>query len=256
MTASRTSRPDRARRHERWAAVTEWPLAIAAAGFLVAYSWQVIANPSGWLASALDIVLNAIWLLFVADYIVNVALAPERWKWVRSHLLDFATVALPFLRPLRLLRLLAVFRILQRHAGTVFRGSVLAYVGSAALLLVYVAALAVLDAERSTGGFEHIGDALWWGFVTVTTVGYGDYFPTSVLGRAVAVGLMIGGIALIGVVTGTIASWIVERVQEDSDTAQTATRAQVRELHAEIAALRADLARADVRRADPPAGDR
>ena len=102
--------------------------------FLVAYSWQVIANPAGALAIGLDGIVNAIWLVFVADYIINVVLAEHRWRWVRTHLLNLATVALPFLRPLRLLRLLTVLRVLQRHAGTVLRGNLLAYVGAASLL--------------------------------------------------------------------------------------------------------------------------
>tara|TARA_Y100000817_G_scaffold206575_1_gene161972 strand:- start:180 stop:950 length:771 start_codon:yes stop_codon:yes gene_type:complete len=243
MTDTLPTMSDRAARHARWAAATEWPLAGAAMLFLVAYSWQVIANPAGALAIGLDGIVNAIWLVFVADYIINVVLAEHRWRWVRTHLLDLATVALPFLRPLRLLRLLTVLRVLQRHAGTVLRGNLLAYVGAASLLLVYISALAILDAERGNGTISTLGDALWWGFVTVTTVGYGDFFPASAVGRAVAVFLMIGGIALIGVVTGSIASWIVEKVQRDTDEAQSATKAQVRDLHIEVAALRADISR-------------
>jgi voltage-gated potassium channel len=60
-------------------------------------------------------------------------------------------------------------------------------------------------------------------FVSITTVGYGDVVPVTAPGRVIAVGLMIGGIALLGVVTATIASWIVERVDardEEQDAAQ------------------------------------
>ena len=64
------------------------------------------------------------------------------------------------------------------------------------------------------------GKALWWSFVTVTTVGYGDLSPVTWQGKCIAVGLMITGIALIGVVTATLASWIVDRV--DSETTKRA----------------------------------
>lgn len=74
--------------------------------------------------------------------------------------------------------------------------------------------------------------------MTITTVGYGDYVPVTAIGRVVAVGLMIGGIALIGVVTATLASWIVERVSLDTERTATATEAQVDALRGEIAELK------------------
>ena len=62
------------------------------------------------------------------------------------------------------------------------------------------------------------GNALWWSVSTVTTVGYGDHLPITSEGRAVAIGLMIGGIALIGAVTATLASWLVDRVRDIQET--------------------------------------
>lgn len=101
----------------------------------------------------------------------------------------------------------------------------------------------MLDAERGTPGasIDSYGEALWWSAVTVTTVGYGDYSPVTAVGRAIAVGLMVAGIALLGVITATLASWIVERVGEQDDANQAATRAQVAELSRELAALRREL---------------
>jgi len=62
---------------------------------------------------------------------------------------------------------------------------------------------------------------------TVTTVGYGDHFPTTGTGRFVAVGLMFAGIALVGVVTATFASWLVQRVQETEDRREASSAADV-----------------------------
>ena len=59
------------------------------------------------------------------------------------------------------------------------------------------------------------GSAVWWAITTMTTVGYGDRFPTTGEGRLIGAALMLGGIALLGVVTATIASWVIERVQGD-----------------------------------------
>ena len=117
------------------------------------------------------------------------------------------------------------------------------YAVGASVLLVYVAALAMLDAERGhPGSIQTFGEGLWWAFVSITTVGYGDYFPVTPTGRVVAVGIMIGGIALIGVVTATLASWIVEKVSEANEAEQVATKAHIDELLAEVRAIREDVA--------------
>lgn len=226
------------------AKLLEWPLALAALAFLAAYSWQVIGDLTGPDAVVAEAVVWATWVLFLIDYVVNLWLAPERFRWFRTHLLDLAIVVLPMLRPLRLLRLGTILAVLQRTAGAAFRGRVIMYVTGASLLLVWVAALAVLDAERGhDGSIQTLGQGLWWAFVTITTVGYGDYFPVTPTGQLVAVGVMIGGIALIGVVTATLASWIVEKVGAANEAEEAATKAHVEQLAHEIRTLREQLTR-------------
>nr|MBA3233489.1 two pore domain potassium channel family protein [Propionibacteriales bacterium] len=81
-------------------------------------------------------------------------------------------------------------------------------------LVVFVAAVAMLDAERGAAdaNIESFGDAAWWAVTTMTTVGYGDRFPVTTEGRLIASALMLAGIALLGVVTAALASWFVERI--------------------------------------------
>jgi len=119
------------------------------------------------------------------------------------------------------------------------------YVAGASALLVFIAALAVLDAERSSADatITNFGDSLWWAFVTITTVGYGDFSPVTVMGRFVAAGLMLGGVALLGVVTATLASWNVERVAKQEEDTQTATRGEIRALAEQITRLQTALDR-------------
>jgi voltage-gated potassium channel len=229
----------------QWVRATQWPLAGAALAFLAAYAVEVLAEPTGGARVACELVVNVTWVMFVVDYVVMLVLAEQRVRWFLRHLLDLAAVALPFLRPLRLLRLVQLFRVLQHTTGAAVRGRVTLYVVVTTALLVFVSALAVFDVERHASGATIVsfGDALWWAMVTITTVGYGDLTPVTEAGRLIAVGVMLGGIALLGVVTATLASWIIEQVGRRDEAAQSATRQEIRELTAEVRALRQEIAR-------------
>lgn len=89
-----------------------------------------------------------------------------------------------------------------------------------------------LEAERHHLGtkINTLGDAFWWSICTVTTVGYGDESPVTGEGRLIAALLMIGGIGLIGTVTATIASWIVQRVAQEDSENQTERAEQIEAL--------------------------
>ncbi|VBA40891.1 pH-gated potassium channel KcsA [Mycobacterium innocens] len=146
------------------------------------------------------------------DYLVRLALAPDRRQWFVQHIFDLLIVALPMMRPLRLLRLVVLVGALQKAVGNAVRGRILIYTISGISLLVYITSLAILDQERGHPGatIDSFGKALWWATTTVTTVSYGNLYPVTVTGRVIAVLLMIGGISLIGVVTASVASWIVQ----------------------------------------------
>ena len=124
-------------------------------------------------------------------------------------------------------------------AGSALHGRITAYTVASVSLLVFVGALAILDAERGVDGasIHSFENALWWTIVTITTAGYGDLSPVTPMDRFVAVLLMIGGVALIGVVTATLASWVVGLVAEETAEQEAATRAQVAELQAQIAGI-------------------
>ncbi|WJL94344.1 potassium channel family protein [Microbacterium sp. ET2] len=234
---------------ERWHQLTYWPLIITSLIFIVVYSWQVIADLQGPAYAVARVVIAVTWVVFAVDYIVRLALADPRGKWFRGHLFDLAVVAIPALRPLRLLRALTVVKTLQRTAGSAIRNRVAIYGAGAAAILIWIAALAVLEAERGAPGanIENFGDAVWWAFVTITTVGYGDFYPVTWWGRVVAVLLMCGGIAVVGVVTATVSSWVIERAAATvGDDTEPATRGQVRELSRQLTAVSAKLG-------DPPA---
>ncbi len=215
-----------------------------AVAFLAAYAWPILdpSLTSPWLSVARVVTWGA-WLVFAIDYLVRLGLSVDRRGFVRHNLFDLAVVVLPLLRPLRLLRLVKILSVLNRHAAGSFRGRIAVYVGGATSLTLFVASLAILDAERKSpdANVTTFGDALWWSFATVTTVGYGDRFPVTTGGRLVAVGLMLAGIALIGIVTATLASWILDKVAAVEEESQAATRRDVQRLADEVVALREQL---------------
>lgn len=201
---------------EQWQRWTDWPLTFLAIWFLAAYSWQVLRRPENRMPT--ETVMNVIWAVFVADYVVSLILVKDRATWFVHHLFDLASVVLPLVRPLRLLRLFTVLKVLQRKTGMALRCRITIYVIGAVVLMIYVGALAILDVEYADPDRQitSFGEAIWWAFVTITTVGYGDYAPVTVQGRLIAMALMLGGIALISAVTATVASWIMEQVSGDS----------------------------------------
>jgi voltage-gated potassium channel len=86
-----------------------------------------------------------------------------------------------------------------------------------AVMAVGLGAVAVLDAERKAprANIKSFGDALWWACSTVMTVGYGDRYPVTTEGRVIAVVLMVVGIGMVGVITASVATWMVSQVQRE-----------------------------------------
>lgn len=214
----------------------EWPLIVVAVVFGGTYAWQVLAEPTGGELLVTQIISFTAWAVFAVDYVVRLTLAADRRRWFWRNLLSLFVVILPILRPLRLVRLLTLFTVFQRAAGSALRGRIVIYAASTTILLVLIAALAVYQTERDAPGanIATFGDALWWACVTITTVGYGDLSPVTTEGRCIAVAMMICGIALIGTVTATIASWLVETVSTREEAVQAATQAQVDVLSAQV----------------------
>ncbi|WP_081738048.1 potassium channel family protein [Arthrobacter sp. H41] len=197
-----------------WRKYTDWPLIAAAFVFLAAYTVQVTRTVSPAQHLLLEAVLWLVWVFFLIDYAANLLLAEQRGRWFLRHLHELVVIVLPVLRPLRLLRLVPLLRVLNRSGGDALRGHIVLYVVVSMTVLGYAGALAVLDAEQDVPGanITTLGDALWWSMTTITSVGYGDYYPVTLTGRLVAAGLMIAGIGVLSAVTAAFASWLVENV--------------------------------------------
>ena len=209
-------------RRERWERAMDWPLSIAALIFLAAFAIPILNPDISDAAKELAWWVEwATWGLFALDYVVRLSLTHDRWPWVRRHIVDLLVVILPVLRPFRLLRLLTVLTTVHRRAGASLRGRVSIYLVGGSALIIFVGALAMLDRERADpeANIKTFGDAVWWAVTTVTTVGYGDRYPVTSIGRWIAVLMMLSGIELIGTVTATLATWLLDQIRIETAAA-------------------------------------
>jgi voltage-gated potassium channel len=199
-------------KYDRWVERTDGPLLALALPFLAAFVLPLyVPDLPAPVRTALLVVNVVVWLSFALDYGVRLALSDDRRGFVRGHVPDLLAVMVPVLRPLRLLRLVGVLGTASRRASQRTQLRTTSYLVAAILVLLVVSGGLILDAERDAPGanITGAGDALWWAATTVTTVGYGDRFPVTATGRGIAVLLMLGGIALLGVITASVAAWFV-----------------------------------------------
>jgi voltage-gated potassium channel len=181
--------------------------------FLITFSYPAFEpNISSTTQSNLDLLQWIIWGAFALDLLIGLVTATNRKQFIIKHPLDIAAVLLPFLRPLRLLRVISFGGLaLQKVAiGRQFAITVKVFIAS--IFIAYISAVQITISERAIEGsnIKNFGDGLWWAITTVTTVGYGDRYPTSAEGKFLAVGLMVVGISLMGVITASVAAWFVK----------------------------------------------
>ena len=225
---------------KRWERVTAWPLGLSAVVFLASYSWPILDQGLPlWLARVCHILDWLIWSLFAVDAVVRFALNKNRKRHLAIHLFDLVIIVLSLWRPLRLLRLATMIRFLNRRASRSLRGRLVIYAAAGCALLLFCGSLAILDAERANpqANIKDFSDAIWWATETITTVGYGDHYPTTGTGRLVAVAVMIGGITLLGLITATLAAWLVQQVGEEERDANADLEGQVKSLTRQVEKL-------------------
>ncbi|MFT3715481.1 MAG: potassium channel family protein [Gordonia sp. (in: high G+C Gram-positive bacteria)] len=222
----------------------EWLLIGASLAFLAAYAAPILwPGLSGTERRICSVVTAIVWAIFIAEYLVRLLRADDRRSYFTHHLFDLAILVIPMLRPLRLLRLITVLSVMNRAGTRSVRGRVVVYAVGGAMLLLIVSSLAVTEAERGHPGanINGVGDGLWWSITTMTTVGYGDRVPETVTGRLIAAVLMISGIALLGVVTAFVASWLMDAIAE-TEAVEEQTYSAVLRLTDEVARLREEVA--------------
>lgn len=204
----------------RWEERAEAPLFVASMLFLLGYAARVLAprDAEPWRDISLALV-GFTWLLFVIDYAVRIRLSGLGHRFVRAHWLDTLVLILPLLRPLRMVQVYTAVQKRRDEPRLSLYARVMSYAGMTSLLLGVSAALAVYRLERDAPGtsIRTFGDAVWWACATLTTVGYGDAVPVTPGGRVVAACLMVCGLALLGAVTGSFSSWLIQSFRREDE---------------------------------------
>jgi len=208
---------DRAAAFERFSRAVDGPMMVPALAMIPLIVGPLVLDLSPAMERAFLSIDYVLWAVFAAEYGIKLYLAPNRRRFVAHHIPDLIIVAVPMLRPLRLVLLGGFAAKGVREARSILRHRGLNWVLLIALVLNLVAAAAMLEFERGNpeANIDSYPDALWWAVTTITTVGYGDRFPMSPAGRGIAVVLMIAGIAMFGVITATIAAYFVEQKAEE-----------------------------------------
>lgn len=196
-----------------------WDFLLMILGFLylVVFTLEVLGELSNSQLAILETTLTSIFVIFAVDVLYRLAASYKKLKtlkgWIdflKLNWLGIVALFAPMLRSLAALRVLVVLRGLAPFLQS--RVSKLSfYVGFALPLVIYIASLSVLEAEKhnSEANINTLSDAIWWSLVTVTTVGYGDRYPVTTEGRTVASFLIFVGIALFSTLTAVIASWVL-----------------------------------------------
>jgi voltage-gated potassium channel len=170
----------------------------------------------------LDYIDNGICIIFLCDFGYRFIRAPKKISFMKWGWIDIISSIPTFnylragraLRLIRLLRILRAFRSTKVLLNHVFRRKAQGALTTAfiiALLMLLFSSIAILQVETApNSNITSAEDALWWAYVTITTVGYGDKFPVTTEGRVIAMLLMTVGVGLFGTFTGFVASWFVE----------------------------------------------
>ena len=193
-------------------------LTVLALAFLVAFSYPAFIDP---VPSSTQTLLNIVqwvsWIAFAADLIYGLSTAKSKKYYLKKHPLEVAAVLLPFLRPLRLMRVISFGGLAIQKVAIGRQFAITIKVFLASIFVAYISAVQITITERAVevSNIKNFGDGIWWAITTVTTVGYGDRYPTTLEGRFIAVALMIMGISLMGVITASVAAWFVKMGQDN-----------------------------------------
>ncbi len=215
-------------------------------------------------ADVLNYLEDALCAVFLFDFFRSLRLAPNKWAyflkgggWVDL----LGSIPLSKFAIFRVARLFRIVRLLRKLTGGELRRiltrrlaqSTLLFTLVIALLLIFTLSWIVLEAEQANphANITTYPIAVWWAFVTITTVGYGDYYPVTTVGRTGAVILMFFGLSIIGVLSSYLATTFISlqrrrkakiEGENEKDEDEENDEDETSKLEAELTAMKEELA--------------
>ena len=191
--------PEQRRRAQRW----EMP-AVAVALLVIPYLLLNYLRLGSGFGTAVDVLYIAIWTFFVVEALAMLRIAPDNWEWAKRNVLDIAiivvTAPFEFLPPgfevlqcLWVLRILDLAPIIHRY---LFRITVVRFAFLLWGLTVFAGGLAYAQLERGSEEPPTLFEGFYWVNTTISTVGYGDFLPTTWQTSVLAMGLQATGVVL------------------------------------------------------------
>lgn len=187
----------------------------------------------------LNIVDNVVCFIFIGDFFYTLITTDNKKKFLKWGWIDLISSipSISILRWGRFFRIIRIFRLLRgirsmkvilkfifqnKAKGTLLTVTLVSFV------LVIFGAMAILNCETHEGSnIKNANDAIWWAFVTITTVGYGDYYPVTTLGRIVAAILMTAGVGLFGTFTAYISSYFLQLSEVEEEISEIEDESQL-----------------------------
>lgn len=193
---------------------------------LVSLLVSVIFNLSEELNILLGYIDNFICIVFLVDFGIRFKEADNKLEFMKWGWIDLIA-SIPFLdlaragRVIRLIRLVRVFRALKstkliyEHIAQNKKQSVLTSVALISILMIIFSSIAILQFEKDiNSNIKTAEDAIWWSYVTITTVGYGDKYPITTEGRIIGAILMTTGVGIFGTFTAIVSSWFIQKNED------------------------------------------
>jgi voltage-gated potassium channel len=177
------------------------------------------------ISTLLDYFDFGICIIFFIEFVYRFSKAENKWRFMRWGWIDLIS-SIPMvdwlragriLRVIRIIRIIRAFRSINRLIHHLFKnraeGTISSMLIFAALLMMFSSILILQVENAPNSNILTAEDSIWWAYVTITTVGYGDLYPVTTEGRLIASVLMAGGVGLFGTFAAYVASWFMEKLK-------------------------------------------